>query len=288
MARSNFSITERLAIRARQIAYRSRNSSPYLSGDAFATLADIVLSNEEQLGRYLSSSQDHRIIFCRSDYLTELKRLNLNQEHKRILIAGNSDYDFTDINQLPQGLFQRFYLQNSFISNNKDIFTLPIGIENLSIGINGLPKNLTATLDWNEKSKQILVGPISPTHRDRMDLIAVAESQKGAFELKKENISPSSFAKTMEKYRYIACPRGNGVDTHRFWETLYRGSIPIVLRNSWSQSLEHFKVPMIIINTWQEAEEAIEDFEQSVRVRNPRSLDVLWIDYWQKVFKSDL
>jgi hypothetical protein len=116
----------------------------------------------------------------------------------------------------------------------------------------------------------------------------VAESQKGAFELKKENISPSSFAKTMEKYRYIACPRGNGVDTHRFWETLYRGSIPIVLRNSWSQSLEHFKVPMIIINTWQEAEEAIEDFEQSVRVRNPRSLDVLWIDYWQKVFKSDL
>jgi hypothetical protein len=288
VARSNFSITERLAIRARQIAYRSRNSSPYLSGDAFASLADIVISNEEQLGRYLDSSQDHRIIFCRSDYLSELKRITLVRGHKRILIAGNSDYDFTDINQLPQGLFQRFYLQNSFISNNKDIFTLPIGIENLSKGINGLPKNLTATLDWKEKSKQILVGPISPTHRDRMDLIAVAESQKGAFVLKKENISPSSFAKTMEKYRYIACPRGNGVDTHRFWETLYRGSIPIVLRNSWSQSLEYFKVPMIIINTWQEAEEAIEGFEQSVRMRNPRSLDVLWIDYWQKLFTSDL
>jgi hypothetical protein len=288
VAKSTFSITERLAIRARQIAYRSRNSSPYLSGDAFASLSDIVISNKRQLESYLSSSQDHRIIFCRSDYLSELKISDLNRGQKRILIAGNSDYDFTDINQLPQGLFQRFYLQNSFISNNKDIFTLPIGIENLSIGINGLPKNLTATLDWKEKSKQILVGPISPTHRDRMDLIAVAESQKGAFVLKKENISPSSFAKTMEKYRYIACPRGNGVDTHRFWETLYRGSIPIVLRNSWSQSLEHFKVPMIIINTWQEAEEAIEDFEQSVRVRNPRSLDVLWIDYWQKVFKSDL
>ena len=210
MARSNFSITERLAIRARQIAYRSRNSSPYLSGDAFASLADLVISNEEQLGRYLSSCQDHRIIFCRSDYLSELKILDLNRGYKRILIAGNSDYDFTDINQLPQGLFQRFYLQNSFISNNKDIFTLPIGIENLSIGINGLPKNLTATLDWNEKSKQILVGPISPTHRDRVDLIAVAESQKGAFVLKKENISPSSFARTMEKYRYIACPREMG------------------------------------------------------------------------------
>jgi len=288
MARSNFSMTDRLAIRARQIAYRSRNSSPFLSGDAFASLADLVISNEEQLVRYLSSSQDHRIIFCRSDYLPELKRITLVRGYKRILIAGNSDHDFTDINQLPQGLFARFYLQNSFISNNKDIFTLPIGIENLSIGINGLPKNLTATLDWNEKSKQILVGPISPTHRDRMDLIAVAESQKGAFVLKKENISPSTFAKTMEKYRYIACPRGNGVDTHRFWETLYRGSIPIVLRNSWSQSLAHFKIPMIVINTWQEAEEAIEGFEQSVRARNPRSLDVLWIDYWQKLFKSDL
>ena len=63
MARSNFSITERLAIRARQIAYRSRNSSPYLSGDAFASLADLVISNKRQLKRYLSSSQDHRINF---------------------------------------------------------------------------------------------------------------------------------------------------------------------------------------------------------------------------------
>jgi len=288
MGRSNFSVIERLAIRARQIAYRSRNSSPYLSGDAFSSLADIVISNEFELERYYRSSENHQIIFCRSDFLSQLKRSNLNQRGTRILLAGNSDFDFTDISQIPYGIFRKFYLQNSFISNNIDIFTLPIGIENLSIGINGLPKNLTSTLNWNEKYKQILVGPFSPTHIDRLDLIALAGKMKNTFIYKKEIIGPNAFAKTAEKYRYIACPRGNGVDTHRFWETLYRGSIPIVLRNPWSQSLEHFKIPMIIVNTWQEAESAIDNFEKSALVRNPESLDVLWINYWQKLFRSDL
>ena len=45
---------------------------------------------------------------------------------------------------------------------------------------------------------------------------------------------------------------------------------------------------MIIVNTWQEAESAIDNFEKSALVRNPESLDVLWINYWQKLFRSDL
>ena len=27
---------------------------------------------------------------------------------------------------------------------------------------------------------------------------------------------------------FCACPKGNGVDTYRFWEALYLGTIPIV------------------------------------------------------------
>ena len=38
-----------------------------------------------------------------------------------------------------------------------------------------------------------------------------------------------SLISIFNKYKFILCPLGNGVDSHRIWETLYSGSIPIVL-----------------------------------------------------------
>ena len=35
----------------------------------------------------------------------------------------------------------------------------------------------------------------------------------------------------LSKYRFCLCLRGNGIDTHRFWESLYLGVIPVILNN---------------------------------------------------------
>ena len=32
----------------------------------------------------------------------------------------------------------------------------------------------------------------------------------------------------IKRHKYVASPRGNGIDTHRFWEALYLGAIPVV------------------------------------------------------------
>ena len=31
---------------------------------------------------------------------------------------------------------------------------------------------------------------------------------------------------------FIVCPEGNGIDTHRFWECLYLGLVPVILEES--------------------------------------------------------
>jgi hypothetical protein len=36
------------------------------------------------------------------------------------------------------------------------------------------------------------------------------------------------FFEELRASEYSLCPRGNGIDTHRFWESLYTGTIPIV------------------------------------------------------------
>ena len=282
MSRSTYSLLQRVAIKGRQVAYKNRVSEPYLSGAAFANLADLVIRDEIDLKAFSELHLIPRVTFCRSDLVTQLRNKHVKHNSGQILIAGNGDFDFNDTASLPHGSFQTFYLQNSSISDNKQIFTLPIGVENLSLGINGLPKNLVSTQDWKTKSKKVMVGPFSPTHQERQDLLKKAGDSEGVFQIVEGPISPRKFAKLMLQFRYVACPRGNGMDTHRFWETLYRGSVPVVKRSKWSESLLTLKIPFVVVEDWDETPNVIEAFEKSFTGFNPKNVGALWTDYWRK------
>jgi len=55
----------------------------------------------------------------------------------------------------------------------------------------------------------------------------------------------------------VACPAGTGVDTHRFWEALYLGSVPIVLRGQLSAMYEN--LPVIQLNAWEDLTQGVID-----------------------------
>jgi hypothetical protein len=283
MSKSSFSLAQRLLIRGRQLKFRNSISSPFISGGALASICDFVINKESDLDAFVRHDRSSHIVFCRSDLAHELSRLSLTKGPRRTLIAGNSDYDFTALTQLPHNGFESFYLQNSLISNGKNIFTLPIGIENLSIGINGLPNNLKVTKDWNSRSTKVMVGPFSPTHTERKELLEVAEQETKVFEVIKVPLSPKRFAQEMNQYKFVACPRGNGIDTHRFWEALYRGSVPIVIASKWSKSLKYLDLPLIEVSDWTEAGNAIKEFANQSPPRLPSELKSLWLPYWKNL-----
>ena len=283
MSKSSFSLVQRLLIKGRQLKFRNSTSSPFISGGALASICDIVINKESDLDAFLRHDGSSRIVFCRSDLAHELSRLSLTNSPRRTLIAGNSDHDFTALSQIPRDNFDNFYLQNSFISNDKNIFTLPIGIENLSIGINGLPNNLKVTNDWNSRSIKVMVGPFSPTHTEREELLKVAERETKVFEVINGPLSPKRVAQEMNEYKFVACPRGNGIDTHRFWEALYRGSVPIVIASKWSNSLKYLDLPLIEVSNWAEAGDAIKEFIDQGPPKPPSELRSLWLPYWKNL-----
>jgi hypothetical protein len=49
----------------------------------------------------------------------------------------------------------------------------------------------------------------------------------------------------------VACPEGNGIDTHRLWETLYMGGVPVVTENKFMNSLFD-KLPVVVLKHWGE------------------------------------
>jgi hypothetical protein len=50
------------------------------------------------------------------------------------------------------------------------------------------------------------------------------------------------------KSKFVLCPEGTGLDTHRVYESLYFGATPVVLRNSLSHLYE--TLPVCTVNSW--------------------------------------
>lgn len=58
-----------------------------------------------------------------------------------------------------------------------------------------------------------------------------------------------SYYKGLQEHMYVLCPPGNGKDTHRLWESLYCGAIPIV---EYSEANVYFAkmFPILVIERW--------------------------------------
>lgn len=56
-------------------------------------------------------------------------------------------------------------------------------------------------------------------------------------------------------HRYVAAPRGNGLDTHRFWEALYLGCVPIVEKGPLDKL--YASVGALVVKGWNQVTPAL-------------------------------
>lgn len=161
---------------------------------------------------------------------------------------------------------------------------IPVGVEELSLMRNGLLRNFKFV---TRKSKSVLVGPFAATHQSRSSF----ENWKGTalISVLKDRLKPNDYAHISSQYRFVVCPRGNGIDTHRFWETLYRGSLPIVEISEWAIYFQSHGIPMVLVNsfdeifTWSEMHlmKVWEDCH-----KNPIEIESLWPEYWINLMRD--
>ena len=275
-------------LKLRRAFYLRRNSADFISGDLFADNADFQAFPPKfrSLPNSKTRIQDARVIFCQSDRLQEFLIENKNRINAKVIISGNSDYEFHEApTDIPKSL-KHFFLQNSFISDFKLFSPLPIGIENLRFARNGFPALMNQNYSWEEKENRILIGPFGLTHTDRNLVVDKLTLDNNLFELIPGRLEPEQYARLMGKFRYIAAVRGNGVDTHRHWETLYRGSIPFVLKDSWSTSMKSFGFPFILLEEWSLSaikEHLDASLTESCRIRSNKKM---WWPFWRELINS--
>jgi hypothetical protein len=236
----------------------------------------------------MNSIRAARVIFCPSDKLQCFFDEYENEISARVIISGNSDFDFQEMpSNIPTSVKQLF-LQNSLISKHPLVTTLPIGIENFRWGVNGNPRNLKEGGDWRERQNEILIGPFGLTHPTRVGIRNEFQSPVDGITLIPNRLAPSNYAKLANNVRYVAAVRGNGVDTHRHWETLYRGGIPLILRDAWSAGIKHFNFPFIEVDAWNEFElKEITKIGDDLSFK-PSRIPALWWPFWKDLIGSYL
>jgi hypothetical protein len=87
------------------------------------------------------------------------------------------------------------------------------------------------------------------------------------------------FLEEIRNHNFVLCPRGNGIDTHRLWETLYMESIPIVRR---TPALTQFEdLPISWVDSWEEVTPEWLDREYERITSREWCLDKLKMSYWK-------
>ena len=161
---------------------------------------------------------------------------------------------------------------------------LPLGVEELALARNGRLANLCFQ---PVKSKGILVGPFAPTHSNRQKFLNWKSNV--TFTVPPKRLSIDKYARMAERHKFVICPRGNGVDNHRFWETLYRGSVPIVENNEWAQYFRGHGIPMVIVENFEETRlwsPAYLEATWESKFFDPANIPGLCADYWLDLVSS--
>jgi hypothetical protein len=82
----------------------------------------------------------------------------------------------------------------------------------------------------------------------------------------------------------VLCPEGNGMDTHRTWESLYLGAIPVERRNKNNRF--YTDLPILFVDEWEEVtEEFLRKNFWKIKLKewNDKKLE-FW--YWKNKIKE--
>ena len=194
------------------------------------------------------------IIFCYSHKIIDLSKKINSIQNPCIIIFGNSDQNISeDICAvfLESNLVKHIYCQNISFNHSKASF-LPIGIANRQWP-HGNPRyieQLYKNTILENKLDGIFCNFSISTNAKIRSLCLESMNNNGIKFC--HGFSQEQYINTLAKYKYSICPEGNGLDTHRFWESLWVQTIPIVTRSPLTEQIKASGIPCIIIDSWAE------------------------------------
>lgn len=182
-------------------------------------------------------------VFVNGDFVMEYaSRIPFVCLKKFHIIVHNSDRPFTQrvLSVLLQSAVHVYAINTTF--RHPQLTTIPIGFVDRQLDFLASPpkpaEERTIDIYCN-----FTIGTNAPKRRECLE--AWKDSPRVVFA--GDRSVPEYYA-DLCRSKFVLCPEGTGVDTHRVYEALLCGATPVVLRNSLSHLYE--KLPVCIVDAW--------------------------------------
>lgn len=294
------------------IAHAIEHNSEYLDGPIFKPgagnamarfyhgLADRIRSSLFDANDIITGDRllaldtgNKRIAYIKTDVLYNERAMTWrNKPHSHrpadVWITGHSDYEISShIFETYQHSCDRWFCVNKNTDDPK-LHALPLGITNDCNdspihGILGNIQQMIGVMNMPKENKYLMYMNFNisnyPMERGYVHNLFRNTSWTKTDVCIYNAQSRLKFLREIRNSKFVICPRGNGIDTHRLWETLYMGSIPIVLRHI---ALDDFDdLPILFIDHWDQiTEEFLECEYNRIIQRTDWNYDKLRLGYW--------
>jgi hypothetical protein len=261
------------------------SSYPFLTGDGFRSIAQFQYDQFFDFNPKSVSKGDIVCVRnnCLKEYFNNVHPL-INEPY--VLISNNEDssVDSSYIKSIDEKIIH-WYAQNLTFKNPK-VSLLPIGVQNFTVGPDEdfIHSFKEEDINVSKKLARILFG-FAQANEERKELFNILSKYPLADHISKPR---SEYYKTLNEYKFIASPRGAGIDCHRTWEAFHYKVIPILIRNDFSEQIEFLGFPVMLVDTWAEilqlTEQDLESFYEAQKNKFERP--ELFLPYWYTLFIS--
>ena len=262
------------------------SSKLLISGDTFRKHADHVYDESIKLNPKNVKIND--TVFISSTLVdTFFKEIHPLIDNEYILISHNSDRNITqeEIKYLDNKILH-WFAQNLEGKNNK-ISVIPIGLENLRYQLNGVLSDFQTTENIEKSKITLLSFNVVTNNKERKKVL---EALKNNRFIENNNFgNHKEYFEELKKYKFNLCPEGNGLDTHRIWESLLALAIPVMLRNTFTENLASLNFPIMLLDEWEDFNSfSIEDLNKYYKKETASKsfFDIVSYEYWLNKIKS--
>ena len=232
------------------------NSFPYLSSDTYAFLCDISIDSHDHF-EALDQVAESQIVYVNGSVLSYLEEEFLFRLARRSrsftgLVIGDSDQppSLSFLRAVQQ--YCRFVACVNVSDELSGVLALPLGLESQKYRSAGQLRDFKKMPKFDSGSRSIgmLIAWNDETNLLKRSL-ARSELSKSKSSLELKNRVPARYIHwLMRRTLLVPCPPGNGPDSHRFWETLYLGAIPVILESDRIPAFDF--APYFSIRDWAE------------------------------------
>jgi|TARA_B100000123_G_scaffold88775_1_gene64456 hypothetical protein len=233
--------------------------------------------------------RENDVIFTNYKLINELFfHLRKANEFKNITLITNQQDEMIKkslYSKKPDCISRWFSINVEHIAD--DLLVLPLGLSNEYSPKNPNADDFFKLYENMKDSKDI---SLYINHRantnlsDRKNIYDIF-SDKEWVEIDEPNLEIGSYLNKIQHSLFVLCPWGNGVDTHRVWETLYSGSIPVIKNHQTFTCLKD--LPALFINNYEEINlDLLNEFAEKY-YSNTFNYEKLKMNYWENLIKNN-